>query len=143
MANQYTGANAKPFNERPGYRGAAKGSQKPAFDYEEYLTKLADRKAADPEKYQRERDTRRREQRKWWDGYKEKNELAQANKEIFGAPVTRLERLQDIWAAILEARRSLEYWRLHLKQEDKIKIVKSQPRIRGCGRAANRADSAA
>lgn len=137
-------AGAKP----PKFNGARQTSspptQKKPFDYEEYLTRLADRKAADPE-YQKRLAERKAAKRKRFDKIREARELEWANKsmaeEVRLAEKVGLGRIRDIWNCIIHQDNE-QKWRTSptLSQQSRIKVT---PRIRGCGRAAQRAGFAA
>lgn len=111
------------------------------FNVEEYLTRLEDRKAANPEEWQRQQRAKKEESRAFWDRYKFQHELDRANEEMV-EEVKRGEevgvsRLRQIWHCVWHEE-SEQRWRTSptLSQAERIKIT---PRIKGCGAAAKRA----
>lgn len=110
------------------------------FDYEEYLTRLEDKKAADPEFMARVKAFQER-RRARLDSYKERQELERANAEVAEDLREWAEhgwsRLENIWTCVINAENE-ERWRKSptLSQAQRIAAT---PRIRGCGAAAKRA----
>lgn len=129
VANQYTAANAKPFNERP-----------KKFDYEEYLTRLADRKAGDPE-FQKKSDAFKRRRRERMDAIRAVRDLEFANiemdAEVKHGESVGVSRIRQIWYCVIHEDNE-QKWRQSatLSQEARIAVT---PRIRGCGLAAKKA----
>lgn len=121
----------KPKRLRPS-DGRPSGSP---FDYEEYETRLADRKAADPEKVQREKAAKRGERNAFWFRYTEASQFDKANEELKEILVGR-NRLRDIWGAIWAADQAEKIDRVQLRQEDRIANARNRGRVRGVGRAA-------
>lgn len=108
---------------------------------------MADRRAADPEEFQRLRAAERDRQRRLWDRYKEKNDYLQADKAIAEALAESIHfnsavcpgwsRLHDIWSAVRSFEMGMEHWH-SLPQAVRIQATKRH-RIRGCGHAAKKA----
>lgn len=119
----------KPPPKRRGPRGGVLD-----FDYEEYLTKLQDRKAADPEEWQRKQRQKREESHAYWDRYKFQHDLDRANEAMAEDRVAE-SRLHEIWNAIVIDEMNLKW----LSEQPLHVVIKKAPRIRGCGAAAKRA----
>lgn len=113
---------------------------KKPFDYEEYLTRLADRKAADPE-YQKRVDAFKQRKRARWDKIKEQRNLAAANREmaeeVKRGEAVGVSRIRNIWHCVIDDRNEKK-WRQSptLSQASRIACA---PRVRGVGRAAAKA----
>lgn len=115
--------------------------------HEEIRTRWADRRAADPEEFQRRQKAERERNQAMWDRYKEKNDIIQANTAMAeelaasihfnSAVVPGWSRLHDIWSAVRSFEMGLESWH-QMTQADRIKATERQ-RVRGCGAAAKRA----
>lgn len=131
---------AKPPEKRKRARPSDGQESGAPFDYEEYLTRLEDKKASDPEFMARVRAFQER-RRARLDSYKERNEIEAANKEMaeevkMGEAVG-VSRIRQIWHCIWHDE-SEQRWRTSptLSQAQRIAAT---PRIRGCGAAAKRA----
>ena len=124
-----------------------------AFNYEEYLTRLEDRRAADPEAYQRERASRIRARRSMFDGYKETHDFDRCNEALKEERLNRVQRYgsynrlldiwSDIWSVIVQTEQVARLEAIHLDQASRIANIKNlercQGRVRGIGAAARRA----
>lgn len=130
--------------ERRAVQRETKQPEKKPIDYEEYLTRLADRREADP-RYQQRLAARRKRQREFRDKIRFATELERANIDIAEDferwAETGYNRLQTIWTGILNVE-SEDRWRTSptLSQKSRIALT---PRIHGCGAAAKRAGFAA
>jgi hypothetical protein len=115
-----------------------------AFDYEEYLTRKADRKAADPESFQREKAARRRDREAMGQRWREQHDFDNCNAELKQERRERERRypgntrLLDIWQWIINAEQAEKIDRIHLRQEDRIANAR-RLRVKGCGHAARKA----
>jgi hypothetical protein len=115
------------------------------FDYDEYLTRLEDRRAADPEKYQRERAARRREREAMGRRWREQHDFDNANAELkqirqdYQRRYPNGSRLIDIWGTIVLLEQSEKIDDIYLGQASRIANAKNRGRIRGVGRAARAA----
>lgn len=123
-------------------RATARMSDKKPFDYEEYLTRLADRKVScNPRavELQRRLEARRARSRQYWEQIKERNAFENANRELAGGlTCDPARRHQRIWRAVHDAEQAQLIDRVYLRQEDRIANAKNA-RVRGCGAAAKRA----
>lgn len=125
---------AKPPEKRKRTRPSDGQESGAAFDYEEYLTRLEDRKAADPEEWQRQQRAKREESRKFWDRYKERHDMDRANEAMAEDRIAP-SRLHEIWNAVIIDQMNQDW----LRNAPLHKQIKAAPRIRGCGAAAKRA----
>lgn len=132
---------AKPPEKRRRRPSDGQPTGSKVFDYEEYETRLADRKAADPEEWQRQQRAKKEANREFWDNYKFHADLDGANKEM-AEELKAWEkhgytRLHWIWICVVEVDNN-DRWRLNpkLSQAERIRMT---PRIKGCGAASKRA----
>lgn len=125
-------------------------AKKKKFDYSEYKTRQLEERAADPEKFAREKAVDRRQRNQFWERYTEGNHFDKANEalredrldhlpadavDLTGEALQRF-RVRDIWGEVWNADQAAKIDRLHLRQEDRIFNARHAPRVRGAGRAA-------
>lgn len=124
--------------------------KKKKFDYTEYKTRQLEERAADPEKFAREKAAERRQRNQFWERYTEGNHFDKANEalredrldhlpvgavDLTGVVLQRF-RIRDIWGEVRNAEHAEKINRLHLRQEDRIVNTRNRGRVRGGGRAA-------
>lgn len=124
---------AKPPEKRKRARPSDGQESGAPFDYEEYWTRLEDRKAANPEEWQRQVKAKREESRAFWDRFKFKQDLNRANEAMAEDRIAS-SRLEEIWNAVIIDEINQKW----LREAPLQKQIKAAPRIRGCGAAAKR-----
>lgn len=124
---------AKPPEKRKRRRPSDGQECGAPFNHEEYLTRLEDRKAANPEEWQRQQRAKR-EEGPFWDKYKERHDMERANEAMAEGRIAR-SRLHEIWNAVIIDEMNQKW----LREAPLQKQIKAAPRIRGCGAAAKRA----
>lgn len=120
---------------------APKPEKKKKFDYTEYKTRQIEERAADPEKFEREKAARRREINKFWFDNTEARAFDQCNAALLeirlGYPdPANYNRLRDIWGTIVTQERSEKMDNIYLGQVSRLRNEKNLGRVRGVGRAA-------
>jgi hypothetical protein len=105
--------------------------------FEELRTKQAEARAADPEKFERERRAQRVASNQYWDHIRFERAHSNAAEEIAEVlPKDRKERYRDIWQVITQSILAHRWLIVNAGQVQLYHLRKKQPRVRGVGRAA-------
>jgi hypothetical protein len=109
------------------------------FDHEEFATRKAEARAADPEAYERQKREARRKQRAFWDRYLDEKAHRECDQALKGEmPHDDKERLRSIWHWVVMIDQGNRNDQIHLNQASRIFNARHN-RIRGVGAAARRA----
>jgi hypothetical protein len=110
---------------------------KPLRDPTEYRTRQIEARAADPEKFERERIAQRVASNRYWDHIRFERAHSNAAGEIAEVlPKDRKERYRDIWQVITQSILAHRWLIVNAGQVQLYHLRKKQPRVRGVGRAA-------
>lgn len=110
---------------------------KPLRDPSEYRTRLIEARAADPEKFERERQAQRIASNRYWDHIRFERAHSNAAGEIAEAlPKDRKERYRVIWHILTQSILAKRWLIINAGQVQLYHLRKKQPRVRGVGRAA-------
>jgi hypothetical protein len=105
--------------------------------FEELRTKQAEARAADPEKFERERRAARIASNRYWDHIRFERAHSNAAEEIAEVlPKDRKERYREIWHIITQSILAKRWLIINAGQVQLYHLRKKQPRVRGVGRAA-------
>jgi hypothetical protein len=110
---------------------------KPLRDPTEYRTRQIEARAADPEKFERERIAQRVASNRYWDHIRFERAHSNAAQEIAEVlPKDRKERYRDIWQVITQSILASRWLIINAGQVQMHHLRTKPQRVRGVGRAA-------